>query len=58
MGIYLLQYYWDNKIYDKNKMCELVKQGIISKEDFFNITRLRYDVIKKRNKKQDVTFNQ
>ena len=55
MGIYLLQYYWDNKIYDKNKICELVEQGIISKEDFFNITRLRYDVIKKKNKKQDVT---
>lgn len=58
MGIYLLQYYWDNNIYDKKKMCKLVEQGTISKEDFFNITRLRYDVIKKRNKKQDVTFNQ
>lgn len=58
MGIYLLQYYWDNNIYDKDKMCELVEQKIISEEDFFNITRLRYSVIKKRNKKQDVTFNQ
>lgn len=58
MGIYLLQYYWDNNIYDKNKMCELVKQKIISEEDFFNITRLRYNVIKNKNKKQDVTFNQ
>lgn len=55
MGIYLLQYYWNNNIYDKKKMCELVKQGIISKEDFFIITRLRYDIVKEGNKKQDVT---
>lgn len=58
MGIYLLQYYWDNNIYDKDKMCELVEQKIISEEDFFNITRLRYNVIKNKNKKRDVTFNQ
>lgn len=55
MGIYLLQYYWDNNIYDKQKMCKLVKQGIISEEDFFTITRLRYDIVKENeNKKQDV----
>lgn len=57
MGIYLLQYYWDNNIYDKQKMCKLVKQGIISEEDFFTITRLRYDIVKeKENEKQDVTI--
>ena len=55
MGIYLLQYYWNNNIYDKKKMCKLVEQKVISKEDFFTITRIKYDMIKKENEKQDVT---
>ena len=42
----LIEYYWDLKVYDKQKMCELVEDSIKSKDDFHYITRLEYDVIK------------
>lgn len=53
MSIDLIEYYWDYGVYDKEKMCELVEQKLISESDFKYITGLYYEAIKEQIKNGD-----
>ena len=42
----LVKFCWEQGSYSIKDMIELVKDGIITKQDFFDITRMHYDVMK------------
>ena len=43
----LIDYKWESGIYTLDYMLMLVQNKILTKEDFFQITRLNYDGVKK-----------
>lgn len=43
----LIDYKWECGIYTLDYMMMLVQKGILTKEDFFEITRFNYDGVKK-----------
>ena len=45
-----IQYKWQSGVYDLKNMVQLVKNGIINKDQFFYITRYNFNgVIESRN---------
>lgn len=48
----LIKYKWESGIYNIKDMINLVKDNVLTKEKFFEITRFSYDgIIKSHNKK-------
>lgn len=45
----IIQYKWKVGVYDLKDMVKMVKDGIISKYDFFNITRYHFDSVVESN---------
>ena len=41
----LIQYKWEQGVYQLKDMVKIVQEKIITKEDFFNITRYNFDSI-------------
>ena len=39
----LIIYKWEHKVYDLQDMVKLVQDSVITKDDFFDITRYNYD---------------
>ena len=46
----LIKYKWQHGIYNLKKMIELVQTYELNEEQFFDITRYNYDIIKKSDK--------
>ena len=46
----LIEFYYQTGIYDLNKMIQLVKEEQITEKDFFNITRLDYKALIRKEK--------
>lgn len=44
----LIEFYYQLGVYDVDKMIQLVKEKEISEQEFFEITRLHYKVLKKK----------
>lgn len=51
----LVKYKWQTGVYKIQDMLKLVKDEIISKQDFFKITRYNYDGIKEKEVKTQST---
>lgn len=45
----LVAYKWDSGIYKLEDMVKLVQNGIINKDQFFDITRCHFDKVKNTN---------
>lgn len=45
--IFVIKHKWDNHVYEIQDMMKFVQNNIISKKDFFDITRYNYDGVKK-----------
>ncbi len=41
-------YKWEHRVYDLRDMAKLVQNNIITKEEFFDITRYNFDGIAKK----------
>lgn len=39
----LIIYKWEHRVYDLKDMAKLVQDNVITKNDFFDITRYNYD---------------
>lgn len=39
----IIIYKWEHRVYDLKDMTKLVEDNIITKDDFFDITRYNYD---------------
>lgn len=39
----LIIYKWEHRVYDLKDMVKLVQNNVITKDDFFDITRYSYD---------------
>lgn len=46
----LIRYYYQTGVYSIEKVMEKVGRKIISKQDFYDITRKYYDVLKQKKK--------
>lgn len=42
MNIDILKYKWENGVYNKEDLIEMVEKGQITKQDYFEITRHKY----------------
>ena len=49
----LIKYYWEQGSYSIKDMIDLVQSNIISKEDFFDITRMYFETMKKWLQRQE-----
>lgn len=47
----IIKHKWDHGVYTLEDMINLVKNGNITKEEFFNITRYNYDGVINQTKK-------
>lgn len=45
----IIQYKWKVGVYDLKDMVKMVKDGVINKYDFFNITRYYFDSVVESN---------
>ena len=45
MSLQMVRYYYEQGVFDKAKMCQLVYNNIITAKEFFEITRLTFWVI-------------
>lgn len=49
----LIKYYWQSGVYTQEKMVTLVQEGILSEQEFFNITSYNYKgVVQSLKRKQ------
>ena len=52
MSLEQIKYKWENGVLSKEQMCELLEQNIIQRSDFFQITRLYYDLVRQNIEEQ------
>lgn len=45
MSFQMVRYYYEQGVFDKTKMCQLVYNNIITTKEFFEITRLTFWVV-------------
>ena len=48
----IIDYKWQNAVYSLDYMINLVKENILTKEEFFEITRFNYDGLLKSQQKK------
>lgn len=49
-SINVIKYKWQNGVYDLKDMIILVKKNMLNEQQFFNITRYKYQSVKDNNK--------
>lgn len=49
-SINVIKYKWQNGVYDLKDMIILVKNNMLNEQQFFNITRYKYQSVKDNNK--------
>ena len=52
MSLEQIKYKWENNAISKEEMCKLVENNEIERIDFFNITRMYYDIVRKNIQEQ------